>query len=166
VAALASPDAMIREAVTRQLLAKRNESATAVVEALGSANATARIAAADLLEEWAAPMDGIDPWQRGTITPEKLAALKDWAAKPVAPTTAPSQPYNEAVASADLDALLAAGTAVEARAIRERLVRYGDAVMPQVVQRLRAARTPEARQRLIALRYRLRQLRRRLAGRV
>jgi HEAT repeat protein len=155
VALLASPDATVREAATRQLMGKRDESAAAVVETLASSNATARIAAADLLEEWAAPIDGIDPWQRATVTPERLATLKTWASNPVAPTTAPSQPYNEAVASADLDALLAAGTSAEARAIRERLVRYGEAVMPQVLDRLRSARTPEARQRLTALRYRL-----------
>ena len=141
-------DAAVREAAVRQL---RDQSAAvpAVVDALATGSQQQRLAAADLLEAWHAPgMADVDPWAQATLTPARLSALRSWAtsAKPVAAT----QP-----AADELDALAAAPTAIAAAAVRERLVRHGPPLLPQVVARLSADPPDPARGRLVALRYRL-----------
>lgn len=149
---LGHAEASVRESAMRKLHASPG-SAGAVVEALRSDNLSTRASATELLELWHAPTDGIDPWERSTITPERLAKLSEWASKQKdvpAPTTAPV-----ATVAEEIDRLLGAPMAFEARVVRERLVRYGEPALRAVHERLKTVRTDESRRRLTAARYRL-----------
>jgi HEAT repeat protein len=145
-------DPTAREAAVRLLRDQPATAAGPVVEALAGGGQQQRLSAADLLDDWHAPgIADVDPWSPATLTPARLAALRSWArsAKAVTPAT------RSASAADELDALAAAPTAIAARAVRERLLRLGPALLPQVVARLRANPPDPARGRLVALRYRL-----------
>lgn len=149
---LGHAEASVRESAMRKLHASPGH-VGAVVEALRSDNLSTRASATELLELWHAPTDGIDPWERSTITPERLAKLSEWASKQKdvpAPTTAPV-----ATVAEEIDRLLGAPMAFEARVVRERLVRYGEPALRAVHERLKTVRTDESRRRLTAARYRL-----------
>jgi hypothetical protein len=96
------------------------------------------------------------------VTPQRLDALRKWAAgvKPSPATRAATQPAplsgsSLAAARQDIDAALSAPSPEDARAVRERLARYGEALLPEVYAQLAAAATDDQRQRLRAIRYRL-----------
>ncbi len=160
IARLGAADAESREAAARQLASRRAESASAVIDALAGEDTTARLAAADVLDGWHSPMQGIDPWQRKTVTVDRLKLLHAWAsasASAVPTTTAPSNAddRNASDMNGELDALLSAGTNAEARAVRERMVRFGESILPLVHQRLRETRSEQTHFRLTSLRYRV-----------
>jgi HEAT repeat protein len=91
------------------------------------------------------------------LTNDRRKALELWL------QSAATEPGSATVASGvspdnmeiELDELLLAPTDADARAVREQLVRFGQAALPAVYQRLKAAPNDTARQRLTALRYRL-----------
>src|SRR5688500_13597029 len=87
-------DALVREAAIRVLLRRPDVAAAKAVEAFERGKLTARLALFELLSEWRAPVDGIDPWEPGTVTPQRLDVLKKWAAtvkeRPAPTTTAPT----------------------------------------------------------------------------
>ena len=146
---LGAPDAATREAAVRQL--RDHPAPAAVVEALATGSQQQRLAAADLLDGWhAAGIGDVDPWAPATLTADRLAAVRAWAKSAHPATTAPVVPVSD-----ELDALATARTPIAAAAVRERLLRYGPAVLPQVVKRLAANPPDPARGRLVALRYRL-----------
>lgn len=162
VTRLADPDAVVREAVTRRLLARPDVAAAKVVDAFAAGKLAGRLAALELLHEWKAPLDGLDPWEPASVTPARIEALKRWAdtmAKKAAggPTSRPAGLTDAALAAArrDIASLLAAATDGEARAARERLARSGSALLPEVAAALKNAAADRDRQRLTALRYRL-----------
>lgn len=150
---LGHPEATVRESAMRKLKSSPQH-AGAVVDALRSENLSTRVSATELLELWHAPTSGIDPWERATITPERLASLSEWATQrkdaPASPTTAPA-----ATVADEIDQLLGAPMAFEARVVRERLVRYGEPALNAVRERLKHVRTDDGRRRLTAARYRL-----------
>lgn len=155
---LGRSDATIREAAIRRLLASPQVAAPAVTAAFAEGSLATRLSALELLTAWKAPTGGIDPWAPETITPERLQAVTAWAA--TAENLAPGAPQTEltgeakGAAAEEIRQLLAAepGTAT---AIRERLARHGQALLPLVYEALQAAESDEARQRLTELRYRL-----------
>ncbi len=158
--ALAQSDATLREAAIRRLLPHSAAAAGPVIDALADGNLATQLAVLELLREWQAPAAGFDPWEPDTLTPERLAELKAWAASLRDRTAPDSQPVGPFVvdlssAQADIDALLAADAPVAADAVRERLARLGRDLLPAVYERLRSAATDRDRQRLTALRYRL-----------
>ena len=176
VAKLSDPDAVVREAVTRRLLPRPDLAAAKVVDAFAGGKLAVRLAALELLQEWKAPIEKMDPWDPPTITAERIASLKAWAADaakvaaataPVAsPETRPSTGPAPAAASSlgpdrladarrDVAALLAATAEPEVLAARERLARFGPALLPEVYAALKTANTDRDRERLTALRYRL-----------
>jgi HEAT repeat protein len=120
----------------------------------------ARLAALELLREWKAPVQGLDPWHPETLTAPRLKDLQDWSGNPeIAQRTAPAQPPELSPAQLiearrELARLLQASD-IEAAAIRERLARHGMALLPEVYTQLKSAATDQARERLTALRYRL-----------
>lgn len=150
-------DALLREAAIRRLSPYPKASATAVVKALEEGNLSARLAAYELLTEWKAPLNQLDPWRPESITPAALAALGEWLR------------HIEAVAKPAVDKLteeqlkdlreqirqLLAGNPDEAVAVRERIARFGTAALPEVSLQLQQARTDDQRQRLLTLRLRL-----------
>jgi len=158
--ALRHSDATLREAAIRRLLPHPGVAASAVLDAFAEGSLATRLAIIELLREWQAPATGLDPWQPETITPERLAELKAWAAAlrdRAAPDSQPVGPFivDTSAAQAEIDALLAADTQVAADAVRERLARFARDLLPDVYERLKAAATDRDRERLTALRYRL-----------
>jgi HEAT repeat protein len=158
---LGDADPTPREAAIKRMLAHPGASAGAVVDAFAKGDLATRLAALDLLEQWKAPVTGIDPWRPETVTNDAIKKLLDWAAtaksapatRPASrPTTLPSADVEDA--RREIGRMLA-GSDEEARAARERLARYGRALMPEVLAALKEAATDLARERLLALRYRL-----------
>ncbi len=152
-------DATLREAATRRLLAHPRIVSAAVVEAFADGNLATRLAVLELLREWRAPIDALDPWQPETITAASLEALEQWAgeyAEPVGPTAGNETSDAQYLGIlTELDALPQTDSDAAANAIRERLARAGRDLLPEVYERLKHAATDRERERLTALRYRL-----------
>jgi HEAT repeat protein len=172
---LIDQDALVREAAIHLLLRRPELAAPKAIDAFAKGTLAGRLAVLELLTDWKAPLDGMDPWHPASITPQRLEALKNWAAhaKPRSPTTVPTtrpsstRPALEAAAAEsltpdvrasarrDIALLLAAESAMEQRAVRERLARVGPALLPDVSSALMATSSDEERVRLKTLRYRL-----------
>ena len=167
VAVLGDADPALREAAIRRLAPHPAAAAGAAVQRFLKGDLASRLAALELLQEWQAPTDGLDPWRRETLTPQRLGALERWAASKAAagpgaaatrpaatkPTALSVERMNEA--RGELDRLLLAGDDEEARAGIERLARIGPALLPEVYDRLKGATNDARRERLTTLRYRL-----------
>ncbi|MEI8382641.1 MAG: HEAT repeat domain-containing protein [Planctomycetota bacterium] len=145
-----------REAAVRRLMPYRAETADAVVKALRQEKLSSRLSAIELLREWRAPLDDLDPWRPETLTAERLGRIDEWLLTVATKEIAPWSLTAAALADArfDIDQLLKAD-AVTAAATRERLARHKTALLPEVVARLKNATTDDERSRLLALRYRL-----------
>ena len=149
---------IVREEAIRRLLPFPQVASELTVLAFLDGNLSARLSAMELLKEWKAPLDEIDPWQPATLTPERSAALDAWqkeAAKSTEPT--PQQELTaeqRAETATEISRMLKASDA-EAEAIRERLARRGAASLSLVYDKLKVVATDHDRQRLQALRYRL-----------
>ncbi|MFI5378461.1 MAG: HEAT repeat domain-containing protein [Tepidisphaerales bacterium] len=155
---LADTQPAIREAAIRRLLPFPQVSAEPVTASFRTGTLAMKLSALELLSAWRAPLDGLDPWQPTTFTPERLARLKQWAtAVPRSPATQPVALSADQVRQLrpDLERLIASDSAVEAQAIVERLSRFGASLLPEVYSNLAKASTDEQRQRLTHLRYRL-----------
>lgn len=151
-------DPVIREAAIRRLAPHPDVAAAAVVNAFSDGKLAVRLTALELLEAWNAPIRGMDPWQPATIPVARLEQLKAWASQPgKTPATRPADLDESQLASAreELAAYLKAGNPTEVLAIRERLARYGPALLPEVLDALKAVEDDATRERLGALRYRL-----------
>ena len=150
--------AVVREEAIRRLLPFPQVASELTVLAFLDGNLSTRLSAMELLKEWKAPLDQIDPWQPATVTPERSAALEAWqkeAANSIEPT--PQQEFTaeqQAEAATEITRMLNASD-TEAEAIRERLARWGAISLPQVYDKLKTVTTDHERQRLQALRYRL-----------
>ncbi len=147
----------VREAAIRRLLPYPQVSRAAAIKAFREGKLAARLAAWELLHQWQAPLDGLDPWQPESFTDERLAELEAWGTAAV--EEHPSEPKDLSqqelvTAREQIDRMLRA-TPAEAEAIRERLARLRSTLLPEVYQQLKAAVTDDDRERLLALRYRL-----------
>lgn len=150
-------DARLREAAVSRLRMYPRESAVAVVAALRDGNLQSRLAALDLLGEWNAPVDKLDPWRMETFGKPERDALEAWSKKAAAadnPKPWAPTPQELAGAKGELGPMLT-GTDAEASAIRERLAKFGPTLIPAVVERLRETDDDTERERLAMLRYRL-----------
>lgn len=152
-------DPAVREAAVRRLILVPKASALPVVDALAAGDLSSRLAAREILDEWAAPVTGIDPWRPETVDERRLEALRAWAADAAnLPTSRPSglTERQHSAIRRDIERLLREETSTaEADAIRERLARYRDLLLPDVYAALRTAVSDAIRERLTALRYRL-----------
>jgi HEAT repeat protein/thiol-disulfide isomerase/thioredoxin len=147
----------VREAAIRRLLPYPDIGRPPVVEAFRKGRLSARLSALELLREWKAPVAELDPWNAETLTVERLASLDAWLSKAAeAPPARPEKLTAEetAAAAAQIERMLKVSDD-EADAIRQRLARFGPALLPEVYARLKQAATDQHRQRLLALRYRL-----------
>ncbi len=158
---LGDTKATLRETAIRRLMPFPQAASQQIVKAFSDGNLSTRLATLELLREWKAPIDDLDPWQPRTLSPERLAALMEWqeetlqtasATLPMASRTLTPEQEDEA---AEEIARLAAASDSEAEAIRERLARWGTALLPRVYERLKTTTTDRQRQQLQALRYRL-----------
>lgn len=151
-------DPLLREAAIRRLAGYPDLAAPEVVKAFSSGRLAVRLTSLELLESWKAPLAQMDPWRPDTLTGERLAALAEWAGRPgKAPASQPAEldALTFARARDELDAYLRASAASEVQAARERLARYGPALLPEVLERLKVADSDDQRERIGALRYRL-----------
>lgn len=158
IRAFKSRDATIREAAVRRLLPYPEQSAPAVVSAFSEGSLSTRLAALELLEEWRAPRDGLDPWRPETLTAVRLKVLTDWGGSADRAGGLPAREgmsEDESRNATELLSRMTTAPADESRAIRERLARYGRLLLPLVYEQLRHPATDAARERLTALRYRL-----------
>ncbi len=154
---LASQDEATRELAVRRLEQDR-AAADEVVDVLYDGPMSARLAALDLLEQWGAPVGGIDLWNPSTLTRQRRNTLAAWSRSGV-PSSQPSGGAKSSASIADvnveLDALLNAPTDIEARGIREQMAHFGPAALPLIRRRIEADPSDADKQRLMALRYRL-----------
>ncbi|MEN6451702.1 MAG: HEAT repeat domain-containing protein [Thermoguttaceae bacterium] len=147
----------LREAAIRRLTPYPEVSQAAVVKAFTEGGLSARLAAAEVLDQWRAPLDGLDPWRPETFTRKRLARLEQW--KPEAARSANAAPLTLtadqlAAARAEIERLLRADEK-QADAASHRLARLGPALLPAVYARLKDAASDQDRTRLLVLRYRL-----------
>lgn len=155
---LRSREALFREAAIQRLAAEPKLAAPAVVKAFTEGTLSERLAALELLDEWRAPIQGLDPWRPETITPQRLEALQAWIRQmDDTPASAPAPPAEDVLENArrELARLVQADHDAEAEVVRERLARLGPALLPLVAAELKQAATDRDRERLTALRYRL-----------
>lgn len=149
-------DAALREAAVRRLTPFPVESAELVVEVLKKEKLGAQLTSIELLREWEAPIDQLDPWQPESMTPERFERIGDWLAKLSAKenTQRVISPEEWADIRAELKRMLSADPET-VQSIRERLARYRQALLPEVVGLLTNTSDDAPRSRLLALRYRL-----------
>jgi len=153
-------DAMTREAAIRRLAGYPHAAATATVKVLRKGSLAEKLAALELLQIWQAPVDKLDPWTPQSFNDERLAALDAWVKKTQTAEFKPSP----IAASFDGEQRLEIEEAIakmleaepaEAGAIRERLARFGAALLPEVYKQLKEVQGDRPRERLTMLRYRL-----------
>ncbi|MEX2216038.1 MAG: HEAT repeat domain-containing protein, partial [Phycisphaeraceae bacterium] len=155
---LSDADATLREAAIRRLLPFPTTAAPSVVDAFASGGLASRLSCLELLSQWQAPVVTLDPWKPQTITEDHIKALATWAnsVKPAAPPPPVELEHAQLdEAKQAIDRMLAANDPQQVRAMRDRLARLGPALMPLVREQLKAAASDSARERLLALRYRL-----------
>ena len=152
-------DPLRREAALRRLRPYPQVSVSLVGQSLGKPSLSTRLMALDLLRDWKAPIDGLDPWRADTFTTARIKHVADWAASvkfPQADAAAERalSPSELASAREAFEKMLTA-PAADVAAMREQLARYGRGLMPLVYARLKDVDSDAGRERLVALRYRL-----------
>jgi len=91
-----------------------------------------------VLKRWGAPTDGIDPWTPASFTEERLRGVQVWTDTPIEELSGSMKELSEAdlkQASDEIEQLLA-GRSVKAGL--SRLTRYGQGLLPQVYERIKA----------------------------
>ena len=147
----------LREAAIRRLLPYPDVARPLVVNAFRKGTLSARLAAFELLEQWKAPLADLDPWRPETFTPERIERLEKWKnSKPVGDQSPPKKLSEKELNDArrQIQRMLSADES-ESDAIRQRLARFGPALLPEVYAQLKNAATDQDRRRLLVLRYRL-----------
>jgi thioredoxin-like negative regulator of GroEL len=82
----------LREAAIARLAPHRAIAAEATVEAFAKGNLATRLSALELLIQWKAPVNELDPWQPGTVSEERVTALRAWAKSPTSTTRPATRP--------------------------------------------------------------------------
>lgn len=67
-----------RKLVMERLFKNRELSAGPVIETLAAGNLSQKLGALEILEKWAAPIAGLDPWEPDTISAERMDLLSQW----------------------------------------------------------------------------------------
>ena len=151
-------DPAIREAAIRRLLSYPLIARPEVVKAFREGNLASRLAALELLQQWKAPVEGLDPWRPESLSDERFQRLQQWINQ-----SENEKQYDQpkelnakqqAAARADIARMLKVDEA-ESTAICHRLARLGPALLPEVYAQLKQAAVDQDRQRLLVLRYRL-----------
>ena len=165
ISRLNAKDAAMRELAMERLVsfpAKTRKHVVGVLTAVKNPKAkkkkkkislSQQLAVLEVLKRWGAPTDGIDPWTPASFTEERLRGVQVWIDTPIEELSGGMAELSEAdleQASAEIDQLLA-GRSVKAGL--SRLTRYGQGLLPQVYERIKAAESDEEVTRLTALRY-------------
>jgi HEAT repeat protein len=148
----------IREAAIRRLSSYPQAARPAVVKAFKDGNLSARLAALEILQQWKAPIEEMDPWHPETLSEERFQRLEKWLSGDVDQNLAgkPKElsPEERSAAKQDIARMLKADEA-ESAAICHRLARLGPALLPEAYALLKDVSNDQDRQRLLVLRYRL-----------
>ncbi|MGB6043009.1 MAG: HEAT repeat domain-containing protein, partial [Pirellulales bacterium] len=156
---LSDRDASTREAAIRRLAAHRTLTADPVVASFVEGKLATRLAALEILLDWHAPIEQLDPWEPKSLSEERLARLEAWTAQ-----KSDDQSAVEQSKPLDGEELKDAQAAIrrlqtanndDVSVIYGRLARYGTSLLPEVYRQLKAVESDQARQRLTALRYHL-----------
>lgn len=150
-------DALRREAAISRLALVPQLASGPLVDAFAEGDLSMRLATLEVLQQWDAPVSGIDPWQPDSINEPLIQSLREWSSElKVDPNGRDRALSDEQLAEANsqIDRLLKVDL-VEGEAIAARLSRHADALLPEVYRRLDEAETDDARMKLRALRYRL-----------
>jgi len=152
------PDPLLREAALRRLAPYPKLAVAGVSAALEKGNLETRLTALELLDQWHAPLAGLDPWRPDSFSESRRKTLAAWIASVISagksPALAPPSPQEIEAAAAEIDRLADLPDA-DADALCERLARFHAALLPQAIAAWKAATSDRARQRLLTLRYRL-----------
>lgn len=152
---LTDRDPLVHGAAARRLMPWPDQAAAKVVAAFADGKLRQRVATKEVLLAWRAPVRTLDPWDPQTITPAAIDALRKWAAqKHEPPALAMLSGEDLDIARHDIAAMLQASDPAEVDSARERLARFGPALLPEVYAALKTANSDEVRERLTALRYR------------
>lgn len=152
---------VVREAAIRRLLPYPRRAAAATIDVFVHGNLSSRLCALELLRDWKAPIEEFDPWQPESLTPERLQALEHWlneiatSMSDVTPQTLQEPTQQQRIEAEEDIARMISASDAEAEAIRERLARWGQTLIPSVYERLKTTTTDRGRLRLQTLRYRL-----------
>jgi HEAT repeat protein len=148
----------IREAAIHRLSSYPQAARPAMVKAFREGNLSARLAALEVLQQWKAPVDEMDPWHPETLSEERFRRLDKWLNEggDQARIAAPKElsPEERSATRQDIARMLKADEA-ESAAICHRLARFGPALLPEVYAMLKDVSGDQDRQRLLVLRYRL-----------
>jgi hypothetical protein len=98
VARLNVQDPGTREAIIRRLTPHREQAGRSVTAAFLGGTLATRLSALELLSEWKAPINGLDPWSPQTLSESRLAALIAWSQE-LQPATTTSAPATRPAAS-------------------------------------------------------------------
>ena len=152
-----SRESTIRESAISRILTVPQYAAANVVAEFPDAQLAERLAYLEVLTEWNAPVDGLDPWIPDTVTAERISALEEWVTK----NEFPDRDDDSALTAANIiDARrllrrLASADSVEAAALREQLARMGPNVLPLIRELIASEINDEIRARLATARYRV-----------
>ena len=159
---LKAKDAALREVAMERLVSFPAKTRKPVVDCLTSVTTakprkkpslSQQLAVLEVLKRWGAPTTGIDPWTPASFTQERLKEVKVWTETPIEELSGNMSELTEAdleQAKGEIDQLLA-GRSVKAGL--SRLTRYGQALLPEVYERIKVADSDEQVARLTALRY-------------
>jgi HEAT repeat protein len=151
-------DPLVREAALRRLAPHPKLAAAGVSAALEKGNLATRLTALELLDQWHAPLAGLDPWRPESFTKSRQKALDAWATSVATAgktaTVAPPTTKELEAAAAEIGRLADLPDG-DAEALCERLARFHAALLPRVIAEWKAATSDRAKQRLLTLRYRL-----------
>ena len=164
ISRLNAKDAAMRELAMERLVSFPAKTRKPVVEVLTAVknpktkkkkklSLSQQLAVLEVLKRWGAPTDGIDPWTPASFTEERLRGVQVWTDTPIEELSGSMKELSEAdlkQASEEIEQLLA-GRSVKAGL--SRLTRYGQGLLPQVYERIKAAESDEEVTRLTALRY-------------
>ena len=151
-------DPAIREAAIRRLLTYPSIAGAAVVKAFKEGNLSSRLAALELLQQWKAPVEQLDPWHPESLTEERFRRVDAWVNQSQFQKLAdqPKELSEEQLTAARSDiARMLKVDERESIAICHRLAGLGPGLLREVYKLLNQAVTDQDRQRLLVLRYRL-----------
>ena len=129
----------LREAAIRRLLPYPNIARSAVLRAFANGSLTSRLAAIEVLEQWKAPLEGLDPWRPETFTPQRLARLDKWKDREVASGPAAPKKLSKkqlAAARRQIDRMLVADELEASRNVVESRAKSAKIHNPAVQQRM------------------------------
>ncbi len=143
----------LRRAASQRVTSARSDCAGAVVDALRSGSLAQKLSAFDILTTWRAPLQGIDPWQPASISEQTVTPLIEWLRNHADEfSDSGSHPgqaaFTDELLSSVMVKFLSKASEQPAAAFSE-AVRYGNALVPHIRQRIAVAELPDSERSLL-----------------